>query len=208
MLQTRQLSFAYTETVRFSFPDISLEPQEHLLILGESGKGKTTLLHLLAGLLTPHEGQVIVDGCDITTLPEKQKDLFRGKNIGVIYQRSHFVQSLTIQENLLLAQYFSGESQDKGRVNELMNILGLQSKLRNFPRYLSQGEQQRVAIARSVLNTPKIILADEPTSSLDDKNCEGVLALLLEQASSSGASLIVVTHDQRVKNVISNKLEL
>jgi putative ABC transport system ATP-binding protein len=135
-------------------------------------------------------------------------DAFRGKHIGIIFQQSHLIKSLNVEENLEAAQYLSGEKQNSEKVKTILERLNLGAKLKAKPSKLSQGEQQRVAIARALVNSPQLILADEPTSSLDDINCTEVVNLLLEQSKESGATLIIVTHDGRLKSMFENKIEL
>ncbi|MEZ4886058.1 MAG: ABC transporter ATP-binding protein [Chitinophagales bacterium] len=208
MLKTSSLQFEYDTRNHFQFPDIEANKSTHLLIIGGSGKGKTTFLHLIAGLLRPTSGKIEVGDTDLTQLSTRQLDKFRGKHIGIVFQKSHFVTSLNVKDNLLLAQYLAGESQDIERVKHLLKRLHLSSKLNNKTSELSQGEQQRVAIARALLNRPAIILADEPTAALDDANCFEVIDLLKEQASEANATLIIVTHDQRLKEVFSEQIEI
>lgn len=209
MLKTSSLQFAYDAQNRFQFPDIEANPSKHLLIIGGSGKGKTTLLHLIAGLLRPTSGKIEVGDTDISRLSTKELDAFRGKHIGIVFQKSHFVASLNVKDNLLLAQYLAGESQDLKRVKLLLERLNLGNKLNKKTSELSQGEQQRVAIARALLNRPDVILADEPTAALDDANCFEVIELLKEQTLEAKASLVIVTHDQRLKDIfIGNVVEL
>ena len=208
MLKTESLFFAYNQHTEFRFPDIQLDAGENLLILGESGIGKTTLLHLIAGLLRPMSGSVALMGTVLHDLSLAKLDRFRGRHIGLVFQRPHFVRALSVQENLELVQYLAGKSRDKKRINEVVESLGIGNKLRNKPYMLSQGEQQRAAIALAVINNPQLILADEPTSSLDDKNCANVAALLRDQAAATEAQLIIITHDQRLKNQFQNTVWL
>ncbi len=208
MLKTHSLFFSYNQQVEFHFPDIELEEGQHLLILGASGIGKTTLLHLLAGLLIPKSGSIELMGTRLKELSPAALDRFRGKHIGLVFQRPHFVQALSIGENLMLAQYLAGKPQDKQHLEAILHSLGIKAKLNEKPHRLSQGEQQRAAIALAVINSPQLILADEPTSSLDDTNCAKVADLLQEQADASGAQLIIITHDQRLKNKFQNTLTL
>lgn len=205
---TRGLIFSYSPSTAFSFPDVGLQSGEQLLVTGESGIGKTTFLHLAAGLLKPESGAITICGLDISALSHKKLDRFRGKNIGIIYQRPHFVKSLNLKENLLLAQLLSGNKQDQNKVKKTLEILGLGDKLHKKTSTLSQGEQQRASIARAVINRPALILADEPTSSLDDKNTEIVAELLREQAQQAEANLIIITHDNRLKSRFQNHLAL
>jgi putative ABC transport system ATP-binding protein len=208
MLRTSQLRFRYDGGPSFEFPDVVCDSRQHLLLLGESGTGKTTLLHLLAGMLKPTGGKVEVDGQDLTKLSGKALDRFRGARIGVVFQTAHFVQSLTVEDNLLLPQFLAGKPVNKARAAELLRRMNLEHKLKQSPRALSIGEQQRVAIARALINEPAIVLADEPTSALDDKNAAQVIALLEEQAALTGAALVIVTHDQRLKDRFANRVTL
>lgn len=208
MFKTRSLFFTYDTSDHFSFPDIELEAGENLLVLGESGIGKTTLLHLMAGLLRPASGSVELMDTSIHKLSSTQLDRFRGQHIGLVFQRPYFVRSLSLQENLTLVQYLSRKKQDVNRINKVLDSLGISHKLNKKPHQLSQGEQQRAAIALAVINNPKLILADEPTSSLDDKNCTKVANLLKEQALETGAGLVIITHDQRLKSHFHNTVQL
>jgi putative ABC transport system ATP-binding protein len=208
MLQTSALTFSYNHKHTFHFPGIQCSSKEKLLIIGESGTGKTTFLHLLSGLLTPKTGSIKIDDTDITQLKGSTLDHFRGQNIGLVFQKSYLITSLTVRDNLLAAQYLAGNKQDKKRVYELLERLNMGKKANSKVQELSQGEQQRVVIARALINRPKVVFADEPTSSLDDKNCEQVLHLLEEQAAIAQAGLIIVTHDQRLKDKFPKQLPL
>jgi putative ABC transport system ATP-binding protein len=208
MLRTQSLTFSYNDHTNFSFPDIDLPPGKNLLILGESGIGKTTLLHLMAGFLRPTGGIVELMHTNLNTLRTSKLDHFRGQHIGLIFQRPHFVQALSLLQNLALVQYLAGKPQDGKRITEVVSRLGIENKLSEKPHRMSQGEQQRAAITMAVVNHPQLILADEPTSSLDDKNCKRVADLLKEQASATGAQLIIITHDQRLKDQFQHTLVL
>ena len=208
MLRTENLSYAYDSQTQLSFPNINCATGEHWLLLGNSGSGKTTLLHLLGGLLTPKKGEVAIGDTAINQLNGAQRDQFRGQNIGIIFQKSHFVRALTVGENLALAQQLAGQKIDKTRIQELLNRLNIGHKMNAKTSALSQGEQQRVAIARALINKPKVILADEPTAALDDKNTAEVVSLLEESAKEVNAILLVVTHDNRLKNHFKNTIEL
>lgn len=208
MLQTRSVTFSYKNGNHFHFPDISCRAGEALLITGNSGRGKTTLLHLLAGILRPSSGEINIHGRDITTLSEKKLDSFRGQKIGIVFQQSHFVQSLTVLDNILLAARLSGKEPDPEKAKELLESLNLVEKIHKKPAELSQGQQQRASIARALINNQSLVLADEPTSSLDDEHCHIVAAILKKQASIAGAALVIVTHDHRLKNIFGNTIEI
>lgn len=208
MLQTTNLSFSYSNGPKLRFQNINCEAGEHWLLLGQSGSGKTTLLHLLGGLLTPKEGDIRVGDTAINRLSTSQLDQFRGKHIGIIFQKAHFVRALTVEENLALAQQLAGVPVDKTRIRELLERLRIGHKIQSKPDRLSQGEQQRVAIARAIINRPQVILADEPTSALDDTNTEEVIQLLEEQANAVNATLLVVTHDTRLKERFERQIHL
>ena len=206
MLETKNLRFKYDNNLELNFPDIKTS-KENLLILGASGVGKTTFLHLLSGLLKPMNGEIDLLGTNISKLKMSEMDRFRGKNIGIVFQKPHFINSLTVKENLQLAQYISKKS-DKNRIQSLLESLGIEDKANKKTQNLSQGEKQRVSIALAIVNSPKLILADEPTSSLDDLNCDKVINILKNQASKYKAKLIIITHDYRLKKHFKNTLSL
>jgi putative ABC transport system ATP-binding protein len=208
MFTTRSLTFSYNATVGFQFPDVELKDGQDLLLLGASGIGKTTLLHLIAGLIHPDSGHITLDDTRITELSRKQLDRFRGQHIGLVFQRPHFVQALNLEENLLLVQYLAGKKQDKQRVKAVLDRLGIGGKTKQYPHSMSLGEQQRATIAQALINEPRLILADEPTSSLDDENCNRVANLLKEQAAATHAHLVIITHDSRLKQVFEHMINL
>lgn len=208
MLQTRDLSFAYNSRNKFYFPDINLESGDHLLIVGKSGIGKTTLLHLLAGILKSNQGEISIENSTLSSMSSRELDHFRGKYIGLVFQRPHFIQSLTLKENMLLIQHLAGMKQNEEKIITLLERLDLLHKIDEKPQKLSIGQQQRANIAMALLNQTKLLLADEPTSSLDDENCDVVIELLKEQSHLSGANLVVITHDNRLKSHFNNRIEL
>jgi ABC-type lipoprotein export system ATPase subunit len=208
MIDVKGLSFSYSTDTIITFPDFHVSKGNHFLLLGESGSGKTTLLHLLGGLLRRYSGSIKVDGTELASLNETESDRFRGKHIGFIFQRNHLIQALTVEKNLLIAPYLAGLSLDHNRVDEVLQSLGLLDKRKSKITEISQGQAQRVAIARAVLNKPSILLADEPTSALDDKNCDRVIHLLMEAAEENHSTLVVATHDQRLKEKIKNRIAL
>jgi ABC-type lipoprotein export system ATPase subunit len=208
MLNAQNLTFSYDGSRTLTFPNINCGDGEHWLLLGQSGSGKTTLLHLLGGLLSPKNGSIQVGDTDISRLSGSGLDKFRGQNIGIIFQTAHFVKALSVQENLILAQQLAGKKIDKTLIINILQKLNLEHKLKSKTSELSVGEQQRVAIARALVNSPSLILADEPTSALDDKNTAEVINLLEKTASEANATLVIVTHDNRLKDYFKNQIQL
>lgn len=206
LFESKKIEYTHLGQQKLIFPDIALEAGESLLVLGKSGSGKTTLLNLLAGLLKPKAGEIKLAGQNLASLKGQELDLFRGKEIGIVFQKPHLLAALNVKENLQMAHFFGKKNgQD---IDQLLGELGLAKKAKSSVLTLSEGEAQRVSIARALANTPKLILADEPTSSLDDENTEKVIKLLKTQAAKIGAALIIVTHDQRVKAHIPNFVEV
>ena len=207
MILTKEVEFNYDNQIFFKFQDIDLKSNENLLIIGNSGVGKTTLMHLLAGLLKSNLGSIKLFDQELSQLSSHQLDRFRKNNIGIVFQRPHFVNALTVKENLQLAQYIANKK-DNNRIDSILKNLNIFDKSNKKTNQLSQGEKQRASIALAIVNSPKLILADEPTSSLDDANCSKVIELLKKQATDFGAQLIVITHDSRVKKHFKNSIEL
>ena len=208
MLQTENLAYSYDNKEWIEFPDIHCESDSSHLVLGQSGTGKTTFLHLIGGLLQSKKGKIVVKDTDITRLTGTTLDKFRGDHIGIIFQQAHFINSVSVLDNLLIAQKFAGQSADKTLAKSFLERLNIGEKANRLPKHLSQGEKQRVVIARALINKPTIILADEPTSALDDANCEEVVKLLEQTAKEVNATLIIVTHDNRLMNYFPNQINL
>ena len=208
MISTKNITFSYTKEQTFIFPDLHCDAGSTILITGDSGKGKTTYLHILGGLLKPKTGSIVIDSTDIVTLSERQNDAFRGKNIGVVFQKSHFVSALTVIENLEMASWLATGKKNSERAKKLLEQLNIVNQSNKLPNQLSIGQQQRVSIARALMNEPKVLLADEPTSSLDDKNAEKVISLLTSLSKEYKAALLIVTHDSRIKEKFSNRITL
>lgn len=208
MIQSTALAYTYPGGRTIRFPELACQAGETLLITGPSGAGKTTLLHLLAGLIRPSGGSVTVAGTDLSTLSTRKLDAFRGQHIGIIFQRSHFLSALSVRENLALPLRLNGNAAEHARIEAVATDLRIQQLLHQLPARLSQGEQQRASIARAVLQQPNVILADEPTASLDDHNCEAVARLLSEQAARHNAALLIVTHDNRLTSLFPKHIQL
>lgn len=205
MLVCQNLSFSIENRKLIDSLNFQLEEKKHLLIIGPSGCGKTTLLTLMCGLQRPESGSIFYNQTNICDLKEEQLDKFRGQNLGIIFQNFHLIKVLTLYENLAIALKFSGQKIDKDKIYNYLAKIGLTDKSKQKAGNLSVGESQRLAVARAVITNPKWIFCDEPTSALDDKNTQLTLELLQQEAQSCQASLIVITHDQRVKNIFSNQ---
>ena len=203
MISITSVSHQYGAERAITFADWQVNNGEQWLLLGQSGSGKTTLLHILTGLLKPTAGEIKINDTNLYALSSKKLDEFRGQHIGIVFQKPHLIKSLNISENLILAQSFAGLPTDKNRIEEVLASLDMAHKKNAYPQELSQGQLQRVTIARAVINKPTLLIADEPTSSLDDKNAEAVLALLKEQSELNKATLVVATHDKRVKDAFN-----
>lgn len=208
MISLKSVAHRYTPQQDIRFEDWQVDAGSQWLLLGASGSGKSTLLHILTGILKPAQGSVTIKGTAIYDLSSKELDQFRGRNIGIVFQRPHLIKSLSISENLVIAQSFAKLPTDLKRVNEVLSALGIADKKHAYPDQLSQGQLQRVSIARAVINKPALLIADEPTSSLDDKNAAIVLELLMQQSGANQATLIVATHDKRVKDAFKHTYEL
>jgi putative ABC transport system ATP-binding protein len=208
IISAENITFSYNKDQSFIFPNLYCSEGSTILITGDSGKGKTTYLHILAGLLKPTTGKILIDGTDIVSLNERENDKFRGQNIGLVFQKSYFISSLTVLENLEMASWLATGKKNTTRAKKLLEQLDIEKQAHKLPSQLSIGQQQRVSIARALMNEPKVLLADEPTSSLDDKNAEKVIELLTGLSKEYKAALIIVTHDSRIKEKFINQLTL
>lgn len=208
MIAVRGLVHRYDGVEALRLADWTVAQGERWLVLGASGSGKTTLLHVIAGLVRPTEGEVEVAGESLRKLDGVRRDRWRGSTIGIVLQALHLVRHLSVRDNLRLAQYMAHTPQDDTRIADTLAALGVADKAARRPADLSEGERQRVAIARAVVNRPKLLLADEPTANLDDAAAALAIDLLTEQASRHGATLVVATHDARVKAKFRERLEL
>lgn len=203
MLEISRLGHAYAGRPVLSVDSFVLAAGRHALLLGPSGSGKSTLLNLLAGILTLQSGSIVIDGTDLARLSPRATDAWRAAHVGLLPQQLALVPSLSVFENIVLPSYASGSAPDFQRVRELLGALGLSELARGKPRQLSQGQRQRVAMARALYSRPRLVLADEPTANLDDDNCARLVRLLLDQAAAAGASLLVASHDMRVVQALT-----
>ncbi|MFZ4121283.1 MAG: ABC transporter ATP-binding protein [Caulobacterales bacterium] len=179
-----------------------------VLLLGPSGSGKTTLMHAISGLIRPTEGTISVAGLALAGMRPAALDRFRGQYFGIVFQTLRLVRALSVEQNLALALALAGKPKDPARIQAVLERLSLGGLAKAKPQRLSVGEGQRAAIARAVVTQPSVILADEPTSALDDGNAQRALELLLSEAQGCGAALVIATHDRRLKDRISDRLEL
>ncbi len=208
MLSAKGLAIGRDGRVLLRFTDFALHAKEQCLVSGKSGCGKSTLLLTLAGMIAPMKGDIVIDGKTINNLPESERDAYRGTHIGIVFQSLHLMPFLSVQDNLKLAFYSAGLPVKEDRVEKVLEKLELSKFKNRMPHTLSQGQAQRVSIGRAVVHSPKLILADEPTSSLDDENCERVMALIQELAVDAGSALIVSTHDNRIAGRFERRLML
>jgi putative ABC transport system ATP-binding protein len=183
-----------------------VEEGEWIAIMGPSGSGKTTLINILGGLDTPTGGQAVVDGTDVARLKEAGLTRYRAEKIGFIFQQFHLVPYLTALENVMLAQYFHSTTDETEALQALVRV-GLEDRVAHLPAQLSGGEQQRVAVARALINHPKLVLADEPTGNLDEANQETVIQLLRE-LHNEGHTILMVTHDPALGCLADRRIEL
>lgn len=208
MIEIQGLTFNYETQVSIQFPDFKVKNKDHLLISGPSGSGKTTLLHLLCGLLKPSHGKIVLNDKEIVKFSAKTMDKFRGNNIGIVFQKPYFINSLTVLENIELMAWLAKGNKQTDLAIKLLERLDLAHHIRKKCYELSTGQQQRLSIIRAIVNKPSLLFADEPTSSLDDLNCENVIELLFEVAETYEASLLVVSHDQRLKQYFTKQYDL
>lgn len=201
ILKTINLSKVYPNTepiVAVSKVNLTLEKGEHIAIVGDSGSGKSTLLHMLGAVDKPTGGQIFIQEVDITTLSERDMAIFRRRNIGIIYQFFNLIPNLTVEKNILLPLLLDERKADQAFFQKVVQTLGIENKMKRFPQQLSGGEQQRVAIARSLVTRPAVILADEPTGNLDRKNTEEITSLFRLVNQQFQTTLVLITHDDKV----------
>jgi putative ABC transport system ATP-binding protein len=208
MIETNKVQYQYAESEEISFPDLSIKEKEQWLLKGSSGSGKTTLIHLLSGILSPSQGSISINGELLQNLNQSRLDQFRAKNIGLIFQKNLFINSLNMYQNLLIPQQLAGENSNKQSIQQLLEDLNIAPLAQKNPSQLSQGELQRFSIARALVNSPKLVIADEPTSSLDDDNCQRFTELIRTNCEQHGVTLLIATHDARVESHFENIIRL
>ena len=202
ILETKALHKHYgsgeTEVRALDGVDLTVEKGEFAAVVGTSGSGKSTLLHMLGGLDRPTSGSVTVDGKDIFSLKDEALTIFRRRKIGFVFQNYNLVPVLSVYENIVLPIQLDGQKPDTAYVDQIIETLGLEKKLRNLPNNLSGGQQQRVAIARALAAKPAIILADEPTGNLDSKTSQDVMALLKITSEKFAQTIVMITHNEEI----------
>ena len=208
MIRTRGLGYRYGAGPSLEFPDADVPQGGALLLQGRSGTGKSTWLALVAGLLTPVSGELEVAGQDLRRLARGQRDTWRGRNVGFLPQKLHLSDALTVEGNLAAAYFAAGLPRDDARVRAVLEALAVGELAHRRPQHLSGGQAQRVAVARAILLQPRVLLADEPTASLDDEAAAAALFLLRECAARCGATLVVATHDARVRQALQDAATL
>lgn len=203
ILQTNNLTKVYDAEVKVeALVDVNfnLSKGDLVAIMGDSGSGKSTFLHLLAGVDKPSSGDIFIEDKNITKLNKEDLTIFRRRNIGVIYQFFNLIPNINVKKNVLLPILLDDKKVDQEYFDEILSILGIKDKLNRFPRELSGGEQQRVAIARSLITRPAIVLADEPTGNLDRKNSEEIISLFKLVNQRLNSTIMIITHDEKVAN--------
>jgi putative ABC transport system ATP-binding protein len=208
VLEIRELRHDYAGRTVLHVPEWSVPKGEASLVIGASGSGKSTLIGIIAGLVSATAGRISIAGKEVSALGAVERDAFRARHIGLVPQTLHLIGVVTVRDNLRIAQHIARLERDDAAIDACLESLGIASLAKRKARDISVGEAQRVAIARAVVNRPRLILADEPTSALDDANCAKALQLLLGQAAACGATLVIATHDQRIRGEFSRKLEL
>lgn len=198
---TKEYGMGENKVIALDQVSFSVEEGEFVTILGASGSGKSTLLHLLGGVDKPTEGKVWIDGHSIYDMKEQELTRFRRREIGQIYQFYNLIPVLNVEENIALPVLLDHKEVDREFLNNLLDILGLRHRIKHLPSELSGGQQQRVSIGRAIINRPKILLADEPTGNLDQKNSREIMKLFRELNETYGQTILLITHDE---NIASN----
>ena len=203
IVKTVDLTKTYNSGVEvhaLSNVNFEMEKGDLVAIIGDSGSGKSTLLHLLAGVDKPTSGDIFIQDKNITKFNKDEMTVFRRRNIGVVYQFFNLIPNINVRKNILLPLLLDNKKADEEYLKEILSILGIEGKLDRYPKQLSGGEQQRVAIARSLITRPAIILADEPTGNLDRKNSEEITGLFRLVNKRLNSTIMIITHDEKVAN--------
>ncbi len=203
IVKTVNLTKTYNSGVEvhaLSNVNFEMEKGDLVAIIGDSGSGKSTLLHLLAGVDKPTSGDIFIQDKNITKFNKDEMTVFRRRNIGVVYQFFNLIPNINVRKNILLPLLLDNKKADEEYLKEILSILGIEGKLDRYPKQLSGGEQQRVAIARSLITSPAIILADEPTGNLDRKNSEEITGLFRLVNKRLNSTIMIITHDEKVAN--------
>jgi putative ABC transport system ATP-binding protein len=214
VIELNEVRFQYPAIGGFGMdiPRLSIPAGECVALVGPSGSGKTTLLGLLAGILTPARGALVINGTDLSALNDSERRRFRIQHIGQVFQAFELLHYLTVVENVMLPHFINASGANvksvRKRALELLRDVGLDGKADSRPAELSQGEQQRAAVCRAMLNQPALLLADEPTGNLDRANKQNVVDLLLDQAHRNNSTLMMVTHDESLLGSFSTVLEI
>jgi putative ABC transport system ATP-binding protein len=205
MIEFKNVTKSYAQPI-LSIPELTIPDKSQFGVFGPSGTGKTTFLHLISGLILPTTGQIHVAGTDITTLKEAKRDVFRANHVGYIFQTFNLVEGYSALENVMLGQVFLKGKANREKAADMLEKVGLADRMNHKPSELSVGQQQRVSIARALVNDPDILLADEPTGSLDAASSASVMDLIL--SFSSGRTLLLVSHDPNVLDRFSERISL
>lgn len=210
MIEAKNIHFSYGNLKVLKGLDLQIDKGEFVSIVGASGSGKTTLLQLLGALEQTDSGEIIIDGQSVEQLNEKQLALFRNKEIGFVFQFHNLLAEFSALENVFLPALIAGKSKKEAKEDaaEFLKMLGLENRLHFKPNELSGGEQQRVAVARALINSPSVILADEPSGNLDSKNAEELHHLLLKLNKEKSQTIVVVTHNAAFANMANRKVEI
>ena len=208
MIKTNSILFSYNAEKEFAFPSIDLSQGQQALLIGASGSGKSTYMNIIGGLNSNYKGELIVANQNIGELSSSALDKFRGSKIGIIFQESNLVESLTLEQNLLLRLKLARKLKKEVEWDYLLDALKIKSLLKQMPKTLSIGERQRANIALALITQPKVVLADEPTSALDDQNANQVIDLLKQVSEALNTTLLIITHDNRVKDHFKNQVSL
>ena len=210
MIQANKINFSYGNLKVLKDLDLQIEKDEFVSIVGASGCGKTTLLQLLGTLEKADSGEIVIDGKIVNKLLDKQLSVFRNKKIGFVFQFHNLLAEFSALENVCLPAFIAGKSKKEAekKATEILTMLGMENRLSHKPNALSGGEQQRVAVGRALINSPAIILADEPSGNLDSKNAKDLHQLLLKLNRETGQTIVIVTHNDELANMANRKLEM